>query len=137
VLAQLVNFTSIVFVSFTDFIVPFALYVVLQRRQQAKGGAYDAETADTKTENLLNATSAGSFTPGTQYSNLDDSETWPELEPHHALPKGFGRESPETKVALSQILGFLLTVLSVVGLYLSIVQGSWEFDSQTCSLVGN
>ena len=32
VLAQVVNFTSLVFVSFTDFIVPFALYFILQRQ---------------------------------------------------------------------------------------------------------
>merc|ERR1712100_711775 len=37
VLAQFVNFTSLVFVSFTDFIVPFSLYVELQRRQQDSG----------------------------------------------------------------------------------------------------
>merc|ERR1712014_375349 len=33
-LAQFVNFTSLIFVSFTDFIVPWALYIVLQRQQR-------------------------------------------------------------------------------------------------------
>ena len=32
ILAQFVNFTSLIFVSFTDFIVPFTLYIVLQKR---------------------------------------------------------------------------------------------------------
>merc|ERR1711970_255413 len=33
VLAQFVNFTSLIFVSFTDFIVPWALYIELQNRR--------------------------------------------------------------------------------------------------------
>ena len=33
VLAQIINLSSLVFVSFTDFVVPFSLYVILQRRK--------------------------------------------------------------------------------------------------------
>ena len=32
-LAQFINFSSLIFVSFTDFIVPFCLYVTHQKRQ--------------------------------------------------------------------------------------------------------
>jgi hypothetical protein len=32
-LNQFINFSSLIFVSFTDFIVPWALYIVLQRKE--------------------------------------------------------------------------------------------------------
>jgi len=133
VLAQFVNLTSLVFVSFTDFIVPFALYIVLQNRQkESQRGAHADEETGSKTENLLGETAAEA-----QHSRLNDFESFDEVEAHHALPEGYGRNSPETKITISRVLGIALTMMSVVGFYLTVTQGVWAFDATTCSSVGN
>lgn len=108
IMAQFVNFTSLLFVSFTDFIVPFTLYWVLQNRQEGRKSG------------LL---------------NHDLSE----IEPHNAFPKSCTtlRESPYAKKMLSLVLGCTLTVLSIIGTYLTIDQGSYELDATVCANVGN
>jgi len=54
---------------------------------------------------------------------------------HHFLTEF--QERPHFKTYISIILGTLLTALSVAGTYLTIVQGAYQLDAQTCALVGN
>jgi len=152
-LAQFVNFTSLLFVSFTDFIVPFSLYVILQRRQSEStrhpNVAFSKSNADSeKAANLLDHMVGGEHQNDVEGGDPDVlphevKGALPELdfdfsaEPHTALPAGCGRDSPHVKTNLSIGLGFLLTVLSCVGIYLTIAQGTYLFDAQTCALVGN
>ena len=139
VLAQFVNFTSLVFVSFTDFIVPFSLYVELQRRQQDSG----REEVQRRISETMSSP-AGDVKSDTYslYEHLyanEDAEAGGDQEfaYHTALPDGCGKNSPDFKIRLSWALGTVLTVLSVVGFVLSIQQGSYAFNSQVCALVGN
>jgi len=122
VLAQIVNFTSLVFVSFTDFIVPFALYVVLQRRQtnSTRRSSAQMDGLAEGAENLLDSPVV-----------LNDPDD------HHALPESCGRDSPEFKTRLAQLLGVVLAGMSLTGIVLTIQQGSYDLDSTQCSLVGN
>jgi len=138
ILAQFVNFTSLVFVSFTDFIVPFSLYVILQRRQansERRGSPRRNMALDTEAlveDNPAAASSVGESSPSVgPYGDND------ECFEHHALPEGCGRDSPSFKTNISIGLGTALVILSMVGIVLTIVQGSYQLDMQTCSLVGS
>jgi len=152
-LAQFVNFTSLVFVSFTDFIVPFSLYVVLQRRQQKSlrttGQLHLGGTSPgSKHEKLITDAENNPLSPEATKSdtqvlavcpNSPDAQDWDaeSLEPHQALSAACGGQNPHFKTYISIILGTLLTALSVAGTYLTIVQGAYQLDAQTCALVGN
>lgn len=112
VLGQVVNFTSLVFVAFTDFIVPFSLYFVLQDRQKDSG----------RKSGLLAAEAGG-----------EDEVR------HNAFPRACTtlRESAYAKKVLSVVLGTTLTGCAILGTYLTIDQGTYEIDAQTCALTGS
>lgn len=116
ILAQFVNFTSLLFVSFTDFIVPFTLYFVLQRRQEERES------------NLLQPEKPDS--PSVEFDAM---------EAHNAFPRSCStlRESRYAKRLLSVVLGCTLTAMAIAGTYLTIDQGTYELDAQVCANVGN
>jgi len=113
VLGQFVNFTSLVFVAFTDFIVPWALYVQLQRGR-------DDGMSEEK-----------SFVGG-----LSNEAREAEVHVHYAIPRSLGM-STSSKRKCSIFFMLVLGALSVVAFVLSVVQGSYQWDLQTCALVGN
>lgn len=125
VLSQIVNLSSLVFVSFTDFIVPFALYIVLQRKQQNSKWnlAIKQDTLSEGQAGLLGS-------PG---GDLSESEP----KNHTALTVSCGGESPKAKTNMAAVLGVLLTSASVAATILTIVQGSYNLNATTCSLVGS
>jgi len=137
VLAQFVNFTSLIFVSFTDFIVPFSLYVELQHRQ-LESNRDDVKQRMSSTSGSLPASPVKQDS-NSLYEHLYAGEEAAEGEfaYHTALTDGCGKNSPDFKIYLSWSLGIILLVLSCVGFVLSIEQGSYAFNSQVCALVGN
>mmetsp|Transcript_37047 Transcript_37047/g.95672 ORF Transcript_37047/g.95672 Transcript_37047/m.95672 type:complete len:189 (+) Transcript_37047:1138-1704(+) len=123
-LGQLVNFTSLFFVSFTDFIVPVVLYAYLHRPQWKLGG---------------NSASASSSIPELEspVSSVSDRvSVSPQAHRHDAFPVTLRDFSPEVRVACALFIAVVLAVASVVAMVLSLMQGSWTLDEQTCALVG-
>ena len=146
ILGQFINFSSLLFVAFTDFIVPFALYVVLQRDRRtaiantsSSLGSEAFEPSITTTGRLsscspplLNATTASEGIRGDE-----GSMAYAPVEPHYALPCCKGAFSSTPKIVLSVSLGVILTALALIATSLTIDQGTYTFDQQTCALVGN
>jgi len=116
VLAQVINFTSLLFVSFTSFIVPFMLYIKLQTNQQKN--AEDRVNMDNIDGSAL-LSPALAATPS-----------------HNAFPSGYGRENVAFKVGLSRGLGLLIAVAAVIATVLTFQQGQYSLDAQTCALTG-
>jgi len=109
ILAQFVNFTSLFFVSFTDFIVPCLLYIELQRRKDRRG-----------TQALLN------------------DQPPPEDVHEHFTFGGIDKSiSSLGKKAIAGTIATILTVAAIAATVLTIQQGSYEFSQQTCALVGS
>jgi len=115
VLSQVINFTSLVFVSFTSFIVPFMLYIKLQSIQ----------TEESEKRIKMEGGGDGLLSP-------------PEApEPvHKAFPSGWGRENATFKVRVSQVFGVVIAIAAVIAVVLTISQGTYTFDKQTCALTG-
>lgn len=110
-LAQVVNFTSLVFVSFTDFIVPFSLYFVLQDRRKEQRSA------------LLAA-------------HKEDTEE-PKLEEYLSMAEKELHESSYAKKVIAVTMGLFLSGLAFAGTYLTIEQGTYQLDEHTCALTGS
>jgi len=133
-LGQFINFSSLLFVAFTDFIVPFALYFLLQRPAFATSQLSTTlvDGVATWPPPLLEAATP-SLNPSQE---LHEGH---EVSPHLALPCGScthpGASPPKSLLAV--ILGSILTALAIVATYLTIAQGTYTFDGQTCALVGN
>lgn len=130
ILAQFVNFTSLIFVSFTDFIVPFTLYIVLQKRSVARG--FEPETPSAVPGDDMDASELGA---------MSAPEPLDEDAYHHAFPRTgpFAkiRTSPKLKRWVAGVMGCVLATAAMIGTYLTIAQGDYEMDSQTCALVGS
>ena len=118
VLSQVINFTSLVFVSFTAFIVPFMLYIKLQYKQ-AEGESVSRVKLEGGGEGLIS-----------QPLTAADPE-------HKAFPSGWGRENPDFKINLSRFFVGVIAVAAMIGIYLTVDQGSYSFDQQTCALTGS
>jgi len=161
VLADLINLTSIVFVSFTDFIVPFALYIKLMRKQKrdANSATFNAMLS-TNTAHLLSAaipTNSSSRHPiplnapneiGARLSEAefkvavatggvvgDAGDAEGDAGEHSACPGCPG--GYQGKAICSVLLSTILAMLSLVAFILSIQQGNWAIDAQTCATVGS
>lgn len=108
---QFINFTSLVVVSFTDFIIPWALYVKLH-------GTDERDVA------LM--------------QNMDESldQAPPGVKVHYAFPQEW-RMSKRTKKTLAIVCGVVLAFASLIAVILSIVQGSYSFNQQVCEAVGS
>jgi hypothetical protein len=111
-LGQFINFTSLFFVTFTDFIVPLMLYITLQKQRQ--DGSTESEDRSVLGQSLV-----------------DEG-----VNAHYAFPKRWGL-SPTFKSAMAGIIAVILGVSAIVAAVLTIMQGSYEFDLQTCALVGS
>ena len=147
---QFINFSSLLFVGFTDFIVPFSLFIVLQRQPRLPAPT-------TSTAGGLANVPFGSSPPllSVQHGPRDDLQTidslpppdsvylnnasGPPPRPHHTFP--CDSYAPPAYAAgkslLAALLGTVLTVLALVATYLTVRQGSYTFDQRTCALVGN
>lgn len=108
---QFVNFTSLVVVTFTDFIIPYALYVKLQGVSRRDSALIQ------DTDEILDHAPPG-------------------VKVHYALPV-LCRASRMTKKGIAIICGVLLTVASAVAVVLSIVQGTYGFNEKVCEAVGS
>ena len=134
VLAQVVNFTSLVFVSFTDFIVPFCLFVNLQRRNRLQISSPRAGLLANEGHLQQGASEVSWTSPLAGRRGLPSNDDRPD---HLALPARCGPAgvNVRTKVSLSVVLGVTLTALSACATYLTIDHGTYTFDSQVCALV--
>jgi len=112
-LAQFVNFSSLFFVTFTDFIVPLCLYIYLQRM---------------RTQDLQSN--------GEDVSVLNQSLVDEVVHAHYAFPRSCGL-SPLAKQICAGMLATFLGVSALIAAVLTIMQGSYEFNLQVCALVGN
>jgi len=106
---QFINFTSLVVVTFTDFIVPYALYVKLQ-------GTTRRDSA------LIVDVDEGVEQPP------------PGVKTHYAL---WSRASKTTKKGIAIVGGILLTIASTIAVILSIMQGNYSFNQSVCEAVGS
>lgn len=114
-LSQFITFSSLIFVSFTDFIVPWGLYIILQQQEErVRRGSLPATRAET--EPLLSTQSAATYAT----ENLGAQPGVPVLE-HSALPESWGL-STGCKLWTSAVLVTILGSGSVAATYLQISQ---------------
>lgn len=111
VLAQVVNFTSLIFVTFTDFIVPLLLYVKLQNQR--------GEHADLSENN----------------STLGQELVDEGVHAHYAFPKRWGL-SRGLKIGSAYFVAVFLGIGAAIAAVQSVFQGDYEFNLQVCALVG-
>ena len=147
ILAQFINFTSLLFVAFTDFIVPFSLYIVLQRRPKplsnldsvSSSSCQAVGTSSASPAPLLGAAAGTSTVDRTEQSDTTYEGLGADVPaPHKAFPSCCEYDGASAhKSALAALLGTALTILALVATYLTIAQGSYTFDQTTCALVGN
>lgn len=110
-LAQFINFTSLVFVTFTDFVVPLFLYRALQQQREQS-------EANTEQQSVLS-------------SGLADQG----VHAHYAFPKRWTCSTGFKKKA-AVFLAAALGVSSVIATVMTVQQGTYAFDEQTCAMVG-
>uniref|UniRef100_A0A7S2QLR0 Amino acid transporter transmembrane domain-containing protein n=1 Tax=Zooxanthella nutricula TaxID=1333877 RepID=A0A7S2QLR0_9DINO len=155
VLSQLINISSLVFVTFTDFIVPLAIYAKLQKAQ--RGGCSRKEIVSckltpamsTRPENPPPESSEDiSDESATNSSHAASPATSPATSPserrsladvpheHIALPRRWNL-SHKAKETCAKCMGVLLTGAAVAGMALTIRDSDLHLDAQVCSLVGN
>lgn len=111
-LAQFINFTSLFFVTFTDFVVPLLLYRTLQQQRQE---------GETQTE---------------AQSVLTDGLVAQGVHHHYAFPKNLGL-SIGAKRTCAMALAVILGLSSTIAAVMTIQQGTYVFDQQTCALTGS
>jgi hypothetical protein len=97
---EFVNFTSLIFVMFTDFVVPCALFLILLRK---RFGAPPEEVPDG-------------------------------VHIHRAFPQ---RISTFIQRLVAVFIAASLFLASTIAFVQAIQQGSYDFDQQTCALVGS
>jgi hypothetical protein len=112
VLAQFVNFTSLIFVTFTDFIVPLALYAKLQHQRSEPMGV--SENNSTLGQELV-----------------DEG-----VHAHYAFPRRWGL-SPGFKIGIAWIIAGFLAVSAFIAAIFTVQQGDYTINLQVCALVGN
>ncbi len=126
--------------SCTNFIVPFALYVVLQKRKtkQRRLGGVTPLVDGTLPSSANEDGSQGSSDYSYLESPMLDAKTEAQRVQHDAFPKGLGGlfDSSGNRIAIASGFGLSLAVAAIAAIYLSIDQGTYAFDQQTCALVG-
>ena len=154
ILSQFINFSSLLFVSFTDFIVPFSLYVVLQRKMKAHADAARVAPLNLNAAPLAASEerSTGGSTPwaGAHAALLDGTTTTSlsseaaidllaeralESLRHTTFPRKW-RLSHAAKQCCAISMGVVLVALACLATVLTIQQGTYEFNGQVCALVG-
>ena len=113
-LNQFINFSSLIFVSFTDFIVPWALYYTMVQREATKSRI--------ENQGLINS----DLLTRTRSNRLVVHE-------HYAIPPSWGVGN-KTKVGLSKFLVVVMALCAAAGSVLTVVQGNFSFD---CAGVGS
>eukprot|EP00908_Phaeocystis_cordata_P004456 Transcript_14838.p1 GENE.Transcript_14838~~Transcript_14838.p1 ORF type:complete len:611 (+),score=262.14 Transcript_14838:70-1902(+) len=150
ILSQFINFTSLLFVSFTDFIVPFSLYVVLQRKLRtdklASDASLDASHASSlscaswhgaRSTLLASGGGGGAAAEAEPRLSVLSEDAAPSLRRRHvAFPRRW-RLSFTSKQLWAVCMGTTLTLLSAAATVLTIDQGSYDLDADTCALVGS
>merc|ERR1712070_1103870 len=111
-LAQFVNFTSLIFVTFTDFIVPLALYVKLQNQR--------SEHVELSENN----------------STLGQELVDEGVHAHYAFPRSWGI-TPGFKISMAWIIAVFLAVSAVIAFVQTVGQGDYTINLQVCALTGN
>ena len=153
VLGRVINITSLIFVSFANFILPLALYVVLQRQgphiRPSLGTTLLPADHSQPQEGREHAAVGEAFlfgggaTLGVQTDGGGGACTAAEEAPtaggltHHALPRSWAWCTPRTKSVLATALAIILALGSATALVLTIIQGSYTIDASTCATVGN
>lgn len=149
VLAQFVNFTSLIFVTFTDFVVPLALYINLQRRRRQGGGAgavaVSVNTGAARTAGTGGGGDGGTFEvvgcPAPQNVEVESVVDQSLVDAgvrraHYAVPRFLGLSS-RGKIACAAIIALFLSISAAVSAVLTVVQGDYALNAQVCALVGN
>lgn len=116
-----INFTSLIFVSFTDFIVPWVLYVILQHRDRS----VDPLLND-KEQTLLSIQDEASHNEKVSViakNKEDQPDNNPDVVVHWALPPEWNI-SHKTKMIVALTLVVLMAAACVVGIVESIEQTS-------------
>ena len=162
VLGRIINITSLFFVSFSNFVLPLALYVVLQRkpdhgRLQAQpglgttllSGTHTTSTAESITHAApsamgvnVNVTFASERCDAgsTPAAAEEDGGGFMPLEQegrHLVLPRSWTCCTSPVRSALAVAIAILLAVGSMTALYLTITQGTYDVDAGICATVGN
>ncbi len=120
--ARFINFTSLFFVSFTDFVVPWCLYIIMARNDIAVRplGFIDHIQDFNTQESALDA----SPLMGLMAERITE---------HHAIPLGCKMGS-RTKIRVSTLLVILMTGLSIAAIVETILQG--DSMDWSCPTVG-
>ena len=117
-LNQFINFSSLFFVSFTDFIVPWTLYIMMIRadRKWAEGSNTRLATVAEEDSVAIN-----NDPRATESSGLLKHALPIDVSEHFAIPPSWGL-SATTRVYTSAVLVLVMTALSIGGIVLTIQQ---------------
>ena len=141
-LNSVINFSSLIFVSFTDFVVPWCLFIIMnqQERGASAAGAVSQGAA-------INEAEESPFPTGRKSNIYEDDdvgdldETSPlfaqDIPEHVAIPESWGW-THSTKIQVASVLVIVMTIISLVATGMSIQQavaGGLSFDN--CVGVGS
>jgi len=160
-LSQFINFTSLVFVTFTNFVVPCWLYIVLQRQEpQIREGCDRSVEDGTPTTKAPSSGSAASSEADSDASSVEVAFREASISEvslsspavcnlpacscaarspsavcmHHAIPPSW-RCSARSKVACAALMASVLTSGAFVAFILTVRDSSYIVDRQVCALV--
>ena len=125
-LNSLINFSSLFFVSFTDFVVPWCLYIIMNQRERA-------DEANAQPHMNVQDSEKGTYDDEIPDANEQTGLLFDRNVPEHiAIPESW-EWTNSTKIQVASVLVIVMTGLSLTGTGLSIAQGaSSDF---TCALV--
>ena len=117
-LAQVITFSSLFFVSFTDFLVPWCLYIVMcQREEEGRGhGARSNYSAYDDQKGLIND-------PASSIPLLNNGSGERDAPEHFAIPPDW-KWTFKTKVYVATVMVIAMSGLSIAGTALQIKQNS-------------
>jgi hypothetical protein len=125
-LSNFINFSSLFFVSFTDFIVPWTLYIMMVRADGKWGGRKDSSALESVAEE--DEEPGGGINDDSHHPHA--SETTSLLRPkkhrvleHFAIPPSWNI-SAKTKTWVSGSMVIMMTALSIGGVVLTIQQNA-------------
>jgi hypothetical protein len=116
-LAQVITFSSLIFVSFTDFVVPWSLYIIMCQ-QEEDGGRYGVLGHSTEDQKGLINDPASSIPLMNGKGSVEKDA--PE---HFAIPPGW-KWNFKTKIRIASVMVVVMAGLAISGTVLQIKQNS-------------
>jgi len=123
---QLVNFSSLFFVSFTDFIVPWCLYIVMIRNSARHSGAAAAGSIQDTDAAGQDASDTDPLLSGALSKNIPE---------HFAIPESWG-VTDNTKTLTSVFFVVLMGGLAIAATIMQIDQNANQVTAWDCWAVG-